>query len=676
MSNPLLSNAPLPEFSSIKPEHVVPAIQSHINQAKQLLSNLLKDDEIPTYQSVVFPIEEANDAIAKAFSPVGHLNGVADSEALRGPYREAVALLTAFQTEFNQNADVYQAYKTVLASDSNLTTAQRKAVEDAVKDFELAGVALPEESRQRFAAIQNELAQLQQQFQENVLDATKAFSLHITDENDLAGLSDDDKALLAQYAQAKELDGWLVNLEIPCFIAIAERSANRELRQQVHEAWVSKASDVGPNAGEYDNRPVMQQILSLRYEAAELLGFSAYDDYALQTRMANTPEQVFGFLNELADKSKAQAHADIDELRQFAQSELGLEQLEAWDTAFASQKLQEQKYSISNEVTKPYFPLQRALDGLFRTLESLFNVSVKEVAEFDRYHEDVRFFEIQRDGETIAKFYFDLFAREGKRGGAWMDVCRSRRMTENGLQLPVAYMVCNFPPPAGGKPSLLTHSDVETLFHEFGHGIHHMLTQVDVSAVSGIEGVPWDAVELPSQFMENYCWQPEVLAYLSGHYETNEPLPKDLLDKMLAAKNFQSAMQMARQLEFSLFDFALHNEFRPGQDNLIEDVLARVREQVTVAPVADANRFANGFSHIFAGGYAAGYYSYKWAEVLSADAFSRFEEEGIFNQNAAADFANIILGQGGSVPMQDLYRQFRGRDATVDALLRHTGIAA
>lgn len=676
MSNPLLSNAPLPEFSSIKPEHVVPAIQSHINQAKQLLSNLLKDDETPTYQSVVFPIEEANDAIAKAFSPVGHLNGVADSEALRGPYREAVALLTAFQTEFNQNADVYQAYKTVLERDSSLTTAQRKAVEDAVKDFELAGVALPEESRQRFAAIQNELAQLQQQFQENVLDATKAFSLHITDENELAGLSDDDKALLAQYAQAKELDGWLVNLEIPCFIAIAERSANRELRQQVHEAWVSKASDVGPNAGEYDNRPVMQQILSLRYEAAELLGFSAYDDYALQTRMANTPEQVFGFLNELADKSKAQAHADIDELRQFAQSELGLEQLEAWDTAFASQKLQEQKYSISNEVTKPYFPLQRALDGLFRTLESLFNVSVKEVAEFDRYHEDVRFFEIQRDGETIAKFYFDLFAREGKRGGAWMDVCRSRRMTENGLQLPVAYMVCNFPPPAGGKPSLLTHSDVETLFHEFGHGIHHMLTQVDVSAVSGIEGVPWDAVELPSQFMENYCWQPEVLAYLSGHYETNEPLPKDLLDKMLAAKNFQSAMQMARQLEFSLFDFALHNEFRPGQDNLIEDVLARVREQVTVAPVADANRFANGFSHIFAGGYAAGYYSYKWAEVLSADAFSRFEEEGIFNQNAAADFANIILGQGGSVPMQDLYRQFRGRDATVDALLRHTGIAA
>lgn len=676
MSNPLLSNAALPEFSSIKPEHVVPAIQSHINQAKQLLSNLLKDDEIPTYQSVVFPIEEANDAIAKAFSPVGHLNGVADSEALRGPYREAVALLTAFQTEFNQNADVYQAYKTVLERDSSLTTAQRKAVEDAVKDFELAGVALPEESRQRFAAIQNELAQLQQQFQENVLDATKAFSLHITDENELAGLSDDDKALLAQYAQAKELDGWLVNLEIPCFIAIAERSANRELRQQVHEAWVSKASDVGPNAGEYDNRPVMQQILSLRYEAAELLGFSAYDDYALQTRMANTPEQVFGFLNELADKSKAQAHADIEELRQFAQSELGLEQLEAWDTAFASQKLQEQKYSISNEVTKPYFPLQRALDGLFRTLESLFNVSVKEVAEFDRYHEDVRFFEIQRDGETIAKFYFDLFAREGKRGGAWMDVCRSRRMTENGLQLPVAYMVCNFPPPAGGKPSLLTHSDVETLFHEFGHGIHHMLTQVDVSAVSGIEGVPWDAVELPSQFMENYCWQPEVLAYLSGHYETNEPLPKDLLDKMLAAKNFQSAMQMARQLEFSLFDFTLHNEFRPSQDNLIEDVLARVREQVTVAPVADANRFANGFSHIFAGGYAAGYYSYKWAEVLSADAFSRFEEEGIFNQDAAADFANIILGQGGSVPMQDLYRQFRGRDATVDALLRHTGIAA
>lgn len=676
MSNPLISNAPLPEFSSIKPEHVVPAIQSHINQAKQLLSNLLKDDEIPTYQSIVFPIEEANDAIAKAFSPVGHLNGVADSEALRGPYREAVALLTAFQTEFNQNADVYQAYKTVLASDRNLTIAQRKAVEDAVKDFELAGVALPEESRQRFAAIQNELAQLQQQFQENVLDATKAFSLHITDENELAGLSDDDKALLAQYAQAKELDGWLVNLEIPCFIAIAERSANRELRQQVHEAWVSKASDVGPNAGEYDNRPVMQQILSLRYEAAELLGFSAYDDYALQTRMANTPEQVFGFLNELADKSKAQAHADIEELRQFAQSELGLEQLEAWDTAFASQKLQEQKYSISNEVTKPYFPLQRALDGLFRTLESLFNVSVKEVAEFDRYHEDVRFFEIQRDGETIAKFYFDLFAREGKRGGAWMDVCRSRRMTENGLQLPVAYMVCNFPPPAGGKPSLLTHSDVETLFHEFGHGIHHMLTQVDVSAVSGIEGVPWDAVELPSQFMENYCWQPEVLSYLSGHYETNEPLPKDLLDKMLAAKNFQSAMQMARQLEFSLFDFTLHNEFRPGQDNLVEDVLARVREQVTVAPVADANRFANGFSHIFAGGYAAGYYSYKWAEVLSADAFSRFEEEGIFNQDAAADFANIILGQGGSVPMQDLYRQFRGRDATVDALLRHTGIAA
>lgn len=676
MSNPLLSNAPLPEFSAIKPEHVVPAISEHIEHAKKQLATLLKEGETPTYQTVVFPIEEASDAIAKAFSPVGHLNGVADSEALRGPYREAVALLTAFQTEFNQNAEVYQAYKTVLETDTGLTTAQRKAVEDAVKSFELAGVALPEEKRQRFATIQNELAQLQQQFQENVLDATKAFSMHITDESELAGLSEDDKALLAQYAQAKDLDGWLVNLEIPCFIAIAERCANRTLRRQVHEAWVSKASDVGPNAGEFDNRPVMEQILSLRYEASELLGFNAYDDYALQTRMANTPEQVFGFLNELADKSKAQAQADIAELRQFAKAELGIEQLEAWDTAFASQKLQEQKYSISNEVTKPYFPLQRALDGLFRTLESLFNVSVTEVAEFDRYHDDVRFFEIQRDGETIAKFYFDLFAREGKRGGAWMDVCRSRRATANGLQLPVAYMVCNFPPPAGGKPSLLTHSDVETLFHEFGHGIHHMLTQVDVSAVSGIEGVPWDAVELPSQFMENYCWQPEVLAYLSGHYETDEPLPQDLLDKMLAAKNFQSAMQMARQLEFSLYDFALHNEFRPGQENLIEDVLVRVREQVTVAPVAETNRFANGFSHIFAGGYAAGYYSYKWAEVLSADAFSRFEEEGIFNEQAASDFANIILGQGGSVPMQTLYRQFRGRDATVDALLRHTGIAA
>ncbi|WP_119396189.1 M3 family metallopeptidase [Salinibius halmophilus] len=676
MTNPLLADGALPEFSSIQPEHVVPAVEARINEARAVVAKLVDQAETPTYQNFVFVIEEAMDALEKTFSPVGHLNGVADSEALRVPYREAVSLITAFQTEFNQNPAIYQAYKKVLEHEMDLSSAQKKALADAVQGFELAGVALPEVERKRFGDIQGELAQLQQQFQEHVLDATKAFSMHITDESELAGLSEDDKALLAQYAQAKQLDGWLINLEIPCYLAIMERASNRSLRQAVHEAWVSRASEVGPNAGEFDNRPVMEKIMQLRQEAAELLGFKAYDEYALQTRMAESPEQVFNFLTELAHKSKAQAQADVAELAEFAKADLALDTLEAWDMAYASQKLQEKKYSISNELIKPYFPLPTVISGLFRTLEQLFNVSVEEVTSFDTYHPDVRFYQITRNSEVIAQFYFDLFAREGKRGGAWMDVCRSRRLTSDGVQIPVAYMVCNFSPATGNKPSLLTHSDVETLFHEFGHGIHHMLTQVDVSAVSGIAGVPWDAVELPSQFMENYCWQPEVLAYLSSHYETNEPLPQTLLDKMLAAKNFQSAMQMLRQLEFALYDFTLHHKFRKGQEQLITDVMQDVRQEVSVVPVAALNRFANGFSHIFAGGYAAGYYSYKWAEVLSADAFSRFEEEGIFAAQAAADFAHYILGQGGSQPMAELYRQFRGREATVDALLRHSGIAA
>jgi len=481
-------------------------------------------------------------------------------------------------------------------------------------------------------------------------------------------------AAARQAAEAKGEDGWLLTLDFPSYIPVMTYADDRALREEVYTAFATRASDQGPHAGQWDNSAVMQEILQLRLEKAQLLGFENYAEYSLATKMAEDPDQVIGFLRDLAEKSLSEAKREYQELCDFAREEFGMASLEAWDVTYFGEKLKHARYEISQEMLRPYFPLPKVLEGMFDVAQRLFGIDICEITEFDSWHKDARHFEVRRNEELIARFYLDPFAREKKRGGAWMDDCRVRRRLDDGsLQLPVAYLVCNFNPPVGDDPALLTHNEVTTLFHEFGHGIHHMLTRIEAADVSGINGVAWDAVELPSQFLENWCWEPEALALISGHYQTGETLPQALLDKMLAAKNFQSGMMMVRQLEFSLFDFQLHREYQPGETE-VQAVLDRIRSEVAVVNPPVLNRFQHSFSHIFAGGYAAGYYSYKWAEVLSADAFSRFEEEGIFNTQTGADFLHAILEQGGSREAMALFTEFRGRKPEVDALLRHSGI--
>ena len=532
--------------------------------------------------------------------------------------------------------------------------------------------------KKRYGEISSRLSELAAKFGNNVMDATLAWQKHITDEQQLAGLPESAKALAAQTAQSKELEGWLFTLDIPSYLPIMTHADNRELRQEAYTAFVTRASDQGPNAGEYDNSAIMDEELALRHELAQLLGFENYAQMSLATKMADSTEQVFGFLNDLAEKSRPQAQKELEELCAYAKEKHDIDQLEAWDYAYYSEKLKQEKYAISDEQLRPYFPEDKVLSGLFKTVEQLFGVRVEEQQDIDTYHDDVRFFAIYDANNTLrGRFYLDLYAREHKRGGAWMDDCMGRKVRLGGqLQTPVAYLVCNFNRPIGDKPALFTHDEVVTLFHEFGHGLHHMLTQVDAAAVAGINGVAWDAVELPSQFLENWCYEKEALAFISGHYESGEPLPQELLSKLLAAKNYQSAMQMVRQLEFSLFDFHIHADYNPTAGSEIQIILDKVRQQVAVIQPPSFNRFQHGFAHIFAGGYSAGYYSYKWAEVLSADAFSKFEEEGIFNSDTGRAFLTNILEKGGSEEPAVLFERFRGRAPTVDALLRHSGIAA
>jgi oligopeptidase A len=539
----------------------------------------------------------------------------------------------------------------------------------------LSGIDLSPEKQKRYGEISKRLSELTSKFSENVLDCTNAFSKHITDVNELSGLPETQLHAAKIAAKAKQLDGYLLTLDIPVYIAVMTYCDNRDLRKTFYEAYNTKASDQGPFAGKWDNNPLMAEILALRHELANLLGFKNYAERSIATKMTETTQQVMDFLYDLADKSLAAAKQEFEELQQFAAQKYQHPQIEAWDVGYFSEKLKQERYAISQEELRPWFPLEKVLSGLFEIAERLFNVNFKADQSVDLYHPDVRFYRVYRDGEEIAAFYMDLYARANKRGGAWMDVCRSRRRTvAGGLQKPVAYLTCNFNGPVGDKPALLTHSEVTTLFHEFGHGLHHMLTQVEEDSVSGIAGVAWDAVELPSQFLENWCWEKEAIALMSGHFESGEPLPDAMLDKMLAAKNFQSAMMMVRQLEFSIFDFRIHQEYQPGMN--IHGLLDDVRKRVAVITPPDFNRFECSFSHIFAGGYAAGYYSYKWAEVLSADAFSRFEEEGIFSPEAGRDFRQHILEKGGSEEPMELFKRFRGREPKVDALLRHSGLAA
>lgn len=680
MTNPLLTMDSLPPFSQIQPEQVQPAVTQAIADCKQKIADVLAKQEPRTWDSLIAPLEEVNDRLARIWSPVSHLNSVLNSEALRAAHDACLPLLSEFQTYVGQHEGLYQAYRELAESDDfpRLDDAQRKEIQNTLRDFRLSGIGLPAEAQQRYGEIQARLSELASRFSNNVLDATQGWHKLVADEAELAGLPESVLAAARQMAELKGKQGWLFTLDIPSYLPVMMYADNRELRAEMYEAFTTRASDQGPNAGKWDNSAIMTELLALRRELAQLLGFANYAELSLATKMADKTEQVVNFLTDLAQRSLPQGKAELEEIRAFAAEQHGQSELAAWDLAYYAEKLKQHKFSISDEQLRPYFPASKVVKGLFEVVKRVFGMKVRERLGIDTWHPDVRFYDIfDADDELRGSFYLDLYAREHKQGGAWMDVCLGRRYRRDGsLQKPVAYLTCNFNGPVDGDPALFTHNEVVTLFHEFGHGIHHMLTQVDVAGVAGINGVAWDAVELPSQFLENWCWESEALAFISGHYETGEPLPADLLEKMMAARNFQAAMQMLRQLEFALFDFRLHQEFDPAKPDQIPALLDEVRSQVAVMTPPAFNRFQHSFSHIFAGGYAAGYYSYKWAEVLSADAFSRFEEEGIFNSVTGQSFLRHILEKGGSKEPMELFKAFRGREPRVDALLRHSGIAA
>ncbi|PKQ81999.1 oligopeptidase A [Aeromonas sobria] len=680
MNNPLLTMDALPPFSQIQPEQVQAAVVQAIADCKQKISDVLAQNETHTWDSLIAPLEEVNDRLARIWSPVSHLNSVLNSEALRAAHDACLPLLSEFQTYVGQHEGLYQAYLGLSQSDDFplLSGAQRKEILNTLRDFRLSGIGLPAEAQQRYGEIQARLSELASRFSNNVLDATQGWHKPVTEEAELAGLPDSVRAAARQMAELKGKEGWLFTLDIPSYLPVMMYSDNRELRAEMYQVFTTRASDQGPNGGKWDNSAIMSELLTLRRELAQLLGFANYAELSLATKMADKTEQVVSFLTDLAAKSLPQGKAELEEIRAFATEQHGQSELAAWDLAYYAEKLKQHKFSISDEQLRPYFPASKVVKGLFEVVKRVFGMKVRERLGIDTWHPDVRFYDIfDAEDELRGSFYLDLYAREHKQGGAWMDVCLGRRYRQDGsLQKPVAYLTCNFNGPVDGKPALFTHNEVVTLFHEFGHGIHHMLTRIDVAGVAGINGVAWDAVELPSQFLENWCWESEALAFISGHHETGEPLPADLLEKMLTARNFQAAMQMLRQLEFSLFDFRLHQTFDPANPDQIPSLLAEVRSQVAVMTPPEFNRFQHSFSHIFAGGYAAGYYSYKWAEVLSADAFSRFEEEGIFNPVTGQSFLKHILEKGGSKEPMELFRAFRGREPKVDALLRHSGIAA
>ena len=695
MTNPLIdmlqttSNsemAALPPFAHIKPEHVEPAIDQILKDNRQQLLELLSEKSF-SWDSFVQPLEEMSDRLQRVWSPVSHMNSVVNSDELREAYNKCLSKLSDYSTELGQNEALFKAYESVANNNdfSQLEMAQQKIVNNALRDFHLSGVDLAEDKKQRFKEIKQQLSKLKTQFEENILDATHAWYKNIIDEKNLSGLPEFAVAMSKQTAEQKKLDGWVFTLDAPSYMAVMMYADNRELREQMYRAFVTRASDqhIDKDHAKWDNSNNMQEILKLRHELARLLSFNNYAEFSLATKMADTTDDVFSFLNKLVEKSKDVAEKEYQELIQFSKSKYGMETIEAWDVMYYSEKLRQKKYDISQEELKPYFPEQRVLEGMFAVVNKIYGIKITEVDGIETWHESVRVFEIKDSNNTIrGQFYLDLYTREKKRGGAWMDDCQGRVMHQSGrLQIPVAYLTCNLTPPIGNDPALFTHQEVITLFHEFGHGLHHMLTQVDYLSVSGINGVAWDAVELPSQFLENWCWEREALDLIAAHYQTNKPMPDDLFERMHAAKNFQSSMIMVRQLEFSLFDFKIHAEYATSQfktkDGLdIQAVLNDVRENVAVIIPPDFNRFQHSFSHIFAGGYSAGYYSYKWAEVLSADAFSKFEEHGVFDRKTGLEFLHSVLEKGGSQEPIELFKAFRGREPQIDALLRHSGIAA
>lgn len=675
MSNPLLNYTGLPAFSKIKPEHIKPAVEAVIKTCRETIE-AVSQIENPTWENFYLPQAAAGDQFSRAWSPVGHLNAVKNSPELREAYQACLPLLSEYSTWAGQHKGLYEGYLKLKNSPAfeSYSLSQKKAIENSLRDFELSGISLPEDKQKRYGEISARLSELSSDFSNNVLDATMGWDIVITDESQLKGLPESALEAAKLSAESKGKKGYRFTLEFPSYYSVLTYCENRELREMMYKEYATRASDQGSNAGKWDNSANIDEKLKLRRELAQLLGFATYADYSLATKMAENPQQVVEFLEDLANRAKKQAKEELCALKAFANHACS-EQLEPWDIAYYSEKQKQALYAINDEELRPYFPEDRVLSGLFELMKRIFGLRIEEKFGIDTWHKDVRFFQIyDEQGEERGAFYLDLYARENKRGGAWMDDCiNQKRFADGSLQKPVAYLTCNFNKPIGNKPALFTHDEVTTLFHEFGHGIHHMLTQIEVGDVAGINGVPWDAVELPSQFLENWCWEEEALAFISGHYETGKPLPKEKLTQLLKAKNFQAAMFVVRQLEFGLFDFRLH--LAEPREGLVLDTLKAVKAEVAIVKTPEWVRTPHSFSHIFAGGYAAGYYSYLWAEVLSADAFSKFEEDGIFNRETGQSFLDNILTRGGSEEPMVLFERFRGRKPTLDALLRHKGIA-
>jgi len=670
-NNPLLDFSGLPRFAELKPEHVAPAIDQLLADGRAAIQKVLSS--AVTWDAFVAPLDDANERIGRAWGQVAHLHAVLDSPELREAYNANLPKVTQYWTELGQNQQLFEKYKSLQnsAEFAGLSRARKKIVGNALRDFRLGGAELAPEKKARFAAIQEELARTAAKFSENLLDATKAYSI-VVDEKRIGGMPQDVLEAAREEAQKDGKQGWKFTLHAPSYVPVMQYAHDRQLRETLYRESVTRASEFGRR--EWDNTALIARILVLRRELAELLGYRNYAGVSLVPKMAESPEQVLAFLDDLARRARPFAEKDVADLRAFARAELGLDPLEAWDVAYASEKLRLKRYAFSDQEVKEYFPEEIAVQGLFRVAQTLYGIRIASSAA-PVWHEDVRFYELRdRAGVLVGHFYMDLYARDSKRGGAWMDDAIARRRKSGNVQTPVAYLTCNFSRPVANRPALFTHDDVLTLFHEFGHGLHHLLTQVDELGVSGIAGVEWDAVELPSQFMENFCWEWEVLRHMTRHVKTGAPLPRELYDKMIAAKNFQSGLAMLRQIEFAVFDMRLHSDFDPSGPKSALQLLEEVRRQVAVLPPPAYNRFPNNFSHIFAGGYAAGYYSYKWAEVLSADAYGLFEEQGVLSERAGQRFRDEILAVGGSRPAAESFRAFRGRDPSVEALLRHNGM--
>ncbi len=675
MSNPLLHFSGLPRFNQIKPEHISPAIDGLLTEGRALVEQLATSTEVPTWQNFAHKMEDFEEKLSRAWSQVGHMNAVVNSPELREAYNDNLAKLTDFYSDLSQDERLYAKFKQIQsgADFSKLTPTQQKIVNNEVRDFKLGGAELSTEKKARFKEIAEQLSKVGSKFEENILDTTNDFKHIVTDKAKLTGIPDDALQAAADAAKTAGCGGWLFTLHFPSYMPVLQYGDNRALRETLYRAYATRSSEFGKP--EWDNTKLIADILKLKQEEAHLLDFANYGELSLATKMADTPQQVMEFLDTLAKRAKPYAERDMTELKAYA-AKLGIHDLQAWDVAYVSEKLREEKYAFSDQEVKQYFPENKVLTGLFRVVETIFGVQMHK-ADAPTWHADASFYEIRSaQGKTIAYFYLDLYARSGKRGGAWMDECITRRKKDGGIELPAAFLTCNFSAPVGGKPALFTHDEVITLFHEFGHGLHHMLTEVDEYSVSGIKGVEWDAVELPSQFMENFCWEWDVLCHMTAHVDTGAQLPRELFDKMVAAKNFQAGMQTVRQIEFALFDMRLHSQFDPNGSKTALDLIEQVRDEVAVVRPPKWNRFPNSFSHIFAGGYAAGYYSYKWAEVLSADAYSLFEELGVLSEEAGRLFKDEVLAKGGSRPALESFVAFRGREPSIDALLRHNGMAS